>query len=315
MRYSMLVLFLCLLLAACIPQNTITSKIPHERYTEAVKTVAVQLTQNARLTPSVTPTETPQPTATITNTPEPTPTVPTPTATWHFEEKGEIITPILVYYHIADDASEIPGQDAGSQYMLPKDEFQQQLAEIKQRGYESIPITVLTNAMLFGTEMPQRPIVFTFDSTAEVTYNNAFLLMQEAGFTGTIFLTVNQIGQENMLTVAQINEMIAAGWQIGSSGMNGYNLTSDHSLLSDEISGSRLALQELFDTSVTVFAYPYGRTDDVILPRVSAWGYEAAVGLNWYDAPQHNAGNIYYLSRYEVLAAENHNDLLEYLPW
>ena len=96
--------------------------------------------------------------------------------------------------------------------------------------------------------------------------------------------------------------------QIGSRGYNGYDLTSDYSYLSDEISGSRLQLEELFGTSVKVFAYPYGRTDDVILQRISPWGYSAAVGTTWYQVIEHTSMNLFYLARFEVKGSWTLND-------
>lgn len=304
-----------LLLTGCFSQNQSFAQIPHERYTEAVKTVAVQLTKNAVLTPSITPTNTPEPTSTITSTPEPSPTVPTPTATWYFHEKGEILAPILVYYHIASSLSDNPEYDPENPNNLSPEIFQQQLASFKAKGYETIPVSLLVDAILFGAEIPQRPLLITFDVTSAGIYNHAFPILQEAGYTGILFLTVNQIGQEGMLTAAQIEEMITAGWEIGSRGMNGYNLTANYDFLSNEIFGSKTQLEEMFDVEVRVFAYPYGRTDDIILPRVSAWGYQAAMGLTWYENSKHSDQNIFYLSRFEVLNSENIDSVLENLPW
>jgi peptidoglycan/xylan/chitin deacetylase (PgdA/CDA1 family) len=315
MRRFLLLFVTVILLSACLPQKTQISEIPHERYTQAAKTVFVQLTQNALLTPSVTPTNTPEPTATITNTPSPSPTIPTQTPTWSFQEKGEIVAPILVYYNISKGPEDDPDYDPESQYTITPEVFQQQLMALKSKGYESIPVSLLTDAILFGTVIPHRPILITFDSTTEGIYNNAFPIMQEIGFIGLLFLTVNQINQEGMLTEGQITEMISAGWQIGSRGMNGYNLTSNYDYLSYEISGSKSSLEEMFGVPVTVFAYPYGKTDDMITPRVSSWGYQAAMGLTWYQNSKHTNQSLFYMSRFEVLNGEEVDQILADLPW
>jgi peptidoglycan/xylan/chitin deacetylase (PgdA/CDA1 family) len=139
--------------------------------------------------------------------------------------------------------------------------------------------------------------------------------MQAADFNALLFLTVNQIGKEGMLTKDQISEIISAGWQIGSRGMNGYNLTANYDFLSNEIAGSKSALEEMFGVPINVFAYPYGRTDDIITPRVSAWGYQAAMGLTWYQNSKHSDQNLFYLSRFEVLNGESIEQILADLPW
>ena len=314
MKKLLFLTIIAVLLTACLPQTRVAD-IPHERYTEVVKTVAVQLTKNALLTPSVTPTETPEPTPTITNTPEPTATVPSPTPTWAYHDKGEITAPILVYYNIAGSTADNPGYDPAAQNNVAPDLFRQHISALRQTGYETISMTRLINAILFGAELPEHPIVITFDANSEGIYTQAFPIMKEFGFVGNLFLTANQINQEGMLTVDEIKELMDAGWVVGSRGMNGYDLTSDYNLLSDEVAGSKAALEEKLDTTITLFAYPFGRADDIIFPRVAAWGYEAAVGLSWYRTSKHSDQTIFYLSRYEVLNGETIEQVFTDLPW
>ena len=313
MRRITLTILLGLVLAGCAGQN-IPTGVPHERYTEAVKTVVFQLTQNALLTPSVTPTSTPEPTSTITLTPEPSPTVPSPTATWSYHTRGTIEAPILVYYHIADEASDYAGFNPEAVDQISPSVLQQHMTALREKGYVSITMDTLINTLLYGSEMPAKPIVITFDSTSEGIYSKAFPVLQAQGYIGMMFLTVQDIGKEGMLTVDQIKEMIQAGWGVGSHGMYGRDLTADHSTISEEISTSRLQLEELLGVPVTVFSYPYGRTDDVILTRISTWGYTAAVGLHWYDSTTHSTDYIYYLSRIEIRNDGSADGIISNLP-
>ncbi len=314
MKQIIVILLIALVATACLPQMQVTS-IPHEMYTEAAKTVAVQLTANALLTPSVTPTFTPEPTATHTATPEPSPTVPSPTPTWQYQDRGEVQTPILVYYNIADDLSDNPNYTSNATNNISVMHFEQQMVTLRDNGYVTIPISLLINTMLFGGDIPSRPVIITFDATSQGIYTKAFPLMRQLGFVGNIFVAYNEIGQEGMLTVSMIKEMMDAGWVIGSRGMNGYDLTAGFANISDEISGSRLKLTELLGTEITIFAYPYGRADDIVFPRVSEWGYDAALGLTWYVNSKHNSDNIYYLARFEVLKGETLEQIFADLPW
>ena len=273
---------------------------PSLKYTEAVKTVSIQLTNQALLTPSATVTFTPEPTATMTSTPEPSPTVPSPTPTWEYNEAGSVRAPILVYYHVADDQTDNPTYDSGNDNNVSSATFAEQMVYLSDNGFSAVPVSLLVQAITEGANIPMKPVAITFDGGTSGIYTKAFPIMNELGFTGTLFITINYLDQPGYLTSAQVKEMIAAGWEIGSRGYNGYDLTSDYTYLSDEISGSRLALEELFGTSVSVFAYPYGRTDDVILQRISPWGYSAAVGTSWYQVNEHTTLNLYYLSRFEV---------------
>ena len=314
MKQIFVILIIALLLTACIPQLQVTN-IPHELYTEMAKTVAVQLTANALLTPSVTPTATPEPTATATATPEPSPTVPSPTPTWLYQDRGEVQVPILVYYNIADDMKDNPSYSADAVNNISPVHFEQQMTALRDNGYVTIPVSLLMNTMLFGGDIPSKPIIITFDVTSQGIYTKAFPVMQQLGFVGNIFVAYNEIGQQGMLTVSMIKEMMEAGWNVGSRGMNGYDLTAGFANISDEISGSRLKLGELLGTEITIFAYPYGRSDDIIFPRVSEWGYKAALGLTWYTNSKHSSQNIYYLARFEVLNGETLAQIFADLPW
>lgn len=313
MRRIFLAILLGFILAGCAG-NELPSSIPHEKYTEAAKTVSVQLTQSFLKTPSATPTSTPEPTATITLTPEPSPTQPSPTATWAYHTRGSVDAPILAYYHIADDASDYPAYDAEAVDQLSSAKLGQHMQELREKGYDSVTTEAMINTLLYGAELPAKPILITFDSTAAGIYQKAFPVLQSAGYVGNVYVTVSKIGQEGMLTADQLKELLAAGWGIGSHGMYGNDLTANHDTISEEISGSRLKLEELLGAPVTIFSYPFGRTDDIILSRISTWGYQAALGLHWYDTTTHTTDYLFYLSRLEMRNNEAGDETIADLP-
>jgi peptidoglycan/xylan/chitin deacetylase (PgdA/CDA1 family) len=301
MRRLLTPILLLLMLAGCIPQpQPETGNIPHERYTEAAGTVAVQLTKNFLLTPSVTPTFTPEPTGTATLTPEPSPTLPSPTATYAYHMRGAVDAPILVYYTIADDAADTANFNAEAADQLSSAALQAHLAILREKGYDTITVETLINTLIFGGELPEKPLVITFDSTAAGIYTRAFPALQAAGYTGNVYVTVADIGQTGMLTADQLKELLAAGWSVGSHGMYGRDLTADHNTIGEELSTSRVRLEEMLGAPVTIFSYPFGRTDDVILSRIGQWGYTGALGLHWYDTTEHSVDYLFYLSRIEV---------------
>lgn len=310
-------LVICLtvaLIAGCIPEAE-EEVHPNDIYTEVAKTVVMQLTQQAELIPTSTVTMTLEPTATSTNTPEPTPTVPTSTPTWSYNLPGAIKVSILAYNHIADDVTDNLYYEAGDEINISSQTFQQQMTILKEAGYSAIPISLIVKAIKTGVEIPPQPIAITFDVMSTGIYKNAFPILKELDFIATLFVTFNHLDVDGMITTVKLEEMMDAGWEIGSRGMNGYDLTNDYSLLSNEISGSRLALEEKFGIPITLFAYPYGRSDDMIFERVVSWGYEAAVGYTWYESPEHTDLNLYYLSRYVINKGYSVEKFVSFLPW
>jgi peptidoglycan/xylan/chitin deacetylase (PgdA/CDA1 family) len=294
-----LILILLVLFASGCATLTNTPSDPYTKYTEAVKTVAVQLTQAALLTPSITPSMTPQPTGTSTSTPEPTPTVPTPTPTWAFVSSGIIQAPILAY----------------TSNGIPAEAFQQQVDALKASGYQSISLSLLAKALQIGAELPDRPVVFTFDSMSEDCYSQDLPIMQQAGYTGTLFLTAAKLDTPGNLSSSQVQEMIQAGWEIGSSGMYGGDLTANGANLTDEVLNSRQKLEDDFGIPTVLFAYPNGSANDTILDKVITAGYDAAVTYSWYKDSKHSSLNIYLLSRITVADDWTLDEFMNQLPW
>lgn len=307
--YFCLVIFI--LLTGCTPEpNTETGIDAQLIYTEAAATVQAQVTEAALLTPSATATLTPEPTSTITSTPEPT---VTPTEAWIYNPPGKVEAPILLYNHISDDLEDNPYFQWESAVDIPSDTFRQQMAVLKEAGYTAIPMQLLVTALNEGVDLPPRPVAITFDANTKGIYRKAFPIMQEMGFVGTVFIVVNHLDGNGMISTAEVKEMLAAGWEVGSKGLNCVDLTENYDKLSEEISSSRLILEEKFGTPVVVFSYPFGKIDEGVASRVANWGYQGAVGLA--KAYEHTPATRYYLARYEIRNGWTIEEYVSILPW
>jgi peptidoglycan/xylan/chitin deacetylase (PgdA/CDA1 family) len=73
---------------------------------------------------------------------------------------------------------------------------------------------------------------------------------------------------------AQLRELAAAGWEIGSHGL-------EHDVLVDssEFEESRTTLEDAVGVRVRSFAFPYGVVPPNATPTLRAAGYEAACAL------------------------------------
>lgn len=308
---SMLALFVVLVvLSACSPkaEPMDTNAI----YTEAAKTVAVQFTEAAAKIPTATPappTATAEPTATSappTATTEPT---PAPTEAWTFHAPGPVIAPVLLYNSVADSVEDDPNYQWESNFNIATNDFYMQMLTLKEAGYTAVPISLIVKAIREGAELPPKPVAITFDIGRQTIYTKAFPIMQEMGFIGNAFIPSNYLDGGGMLTTEQTKELIAAGWEIGSNGMNHTDLTT-YQNLGDEISNSRLALQEKLGVEITTFAY-VGNPDTQIINRVVEWGYAGAVGL--LQTTEHPAP--FLIGRFEMTNDRSLEDFANILPW
>ena len=180
-------------------------------------------------------------------------------------------------------------------------------------GYNSIPMSLLLEALIYGAELPPRPFVISFDDGHSSVYENAFPIMQEYGFTGVFYIVSNRLEADGFVNADQLKEMAAAGWEIGSHSQSHIDLPSNHEVAHAQIRGSKLTLEDVLGVDVQTFAYPYGTIDSYIAQKVQEYGYQAGVGLgkSW----KHTMRNLYYLERIEIYGHYTLADLTARLPW
>ncbi len=257
------------------------------------------LTPTASRTPTVTRTPRHSPTPSSSPTPE-----NTPTPAWDFHPAGELTAPVLLYHHVNDQESNL--------YTVTTTDFRNQMKVLAERGYTTIPISLLVRALRDGAPLPPKPLVITFDDGNRDVYTRAYPILQEFGFTASVYLVVNYLERgESILSHEQIDELLAAGWEFGSHSMSHTELTRDYGNLWYEVSRSRYELEEYLGTDVITFAYPYGVMDAVVQRSVRET-FEAGLGLG--SSSLHTPDSLYYLSRIEVRRTTSLADFKSLIP-
>ena len=268
--------------------------------------------------PSATAEPTVTPLATKTRTPQPAPTPielgqavtatlsPTATATPALTVKGpgSITCPILLYHHI--QAADVPND-----YYVTPEKFRAQMQALKDWGYTPIPISLLVKAINFGAPLPDRPVVISFDDGDTTVYTTAFPIMQEFGFVGVNYLVGNRLNIDGFISTAQVKELIAAGWEVGSHSMTHADLAQSTEV-GWELSQSKADIEKALDVKVETFAYPFGSQSERILNKVSKV-YTSGVGLGIFM--DQKPDNIYYLWRRPVYYGADMAAFASYVPW
>ena len=255
--------------------------------------MTITLTSEPSLTPSST--ASPTPTATVT---------PAVTATWAVHPAKQVTAPILLYHHIAvkDD-----------RYYISPDVFRQQMETLVSLGYTGITVPQLVEVLQHGGELPERPVVITFDDGDLDVYQNAYPILQDLGLVATFYVVGTRLNSEDVISVDQLKEMTGAGWAVGCHSMTHIDLTLNHDALTYEAGNCKSLLEKEVGVPVVTFAYPYGTMDEFVAGKVAKYGYTSAVGLG--TSSNHTWGTLYYLSRLEV---QNSYDLAAFkalLPW
>lgn len=257
----------------------------------------ITVTSIKETTPTSAPptvTQTIPPTSTVTSTPlPPTPTTTnTPTPKLVYNEAGQIVAPILLYHHVE-------GQEFNNRYTVSIPDFRVQMEALSEMGYTTISLSLFLDALLDGADLPEKPILISFDDGHRSVYENAFPIMKEFNFTGVFYIVANRLGGvENFVDVKELNEMMDAGWDVGSHGFSHIDLTQAHDSVAKEIGESKSRLSNALSTQILTFAYPFGTIDPFLAQKVNDYGYRAGMGLGTNIV--HTWRNLFYLERIEI---------------
>jgi len=181
------------------------------------------------------------------------------------------------------------------------------------RGYRTISVEQLTQAIRFGAELPNKPILLTFDDGSETVYAEALPVMRIYGFTGAAYIVYNYIGTARYMDKDEIRALYEAGWEIGSHSLSHRDLTTHPAAQEEEIVNSRQKLESYLGVPIHSFAYPFGAYNDASLKFVKSAGYTSAMGLG--DESVQGTGNIFYLDRQSVIAETTLEEFANLLPW
>ena len=191
--------------------------------------------------------------------------------------------PILMYHHIQTDSLVL------SRFAVSLRSFQRQIGWLTQKGYETISLEQLGSVIQGQETLPRKPVIITFDDGYQSVWDHAKPILDQSGFTATVFLVSQAIGKRNIWDLPKSNPILPCmdeatcrrllddGWQIGSHGLNHLRLSDlAPKALNEEIAGSKKVLEQLFDCEITTFCYPHGAWNKRVQEIVKRAGYQMA---------------------------------------
>ena len=156
-----------------------------------------------------------------------------------------------------------------------------QMKHLAQSGYQSLTLSEAAKSIREKKPFPEKGFVMTFDDGYENNYTQAFPIVQEFGFKGTVFLVSDScekswsdhgaIEERPMLSWAEISEMHRYGIEFGAHTSTHPDLTRIPIEQAErEIVDSKTSIQDRLGAEVTTFAYPYGKFNAQIKSVVSS---------------------------------------------
>ena len=130
----------------------------------------------------------------------------------HFHPAQGVL--VLEYHHIADRVDDPEGALV-ERYYVPTEDFAAQLDYLKAEGYETITMLEFSKAAKGKGNLPEKPVIVTFDDGYEDNYTQALPLLEERGMKGEVYVVTNFIGKKGYLTWDELRDMQQRGIEIG----------------------------------------------------------------------------------------------------
>ena len=96
--------------------------------------------------------------------------------------------PVLMWHNLAEESS--------GDMTISVDTFRAQIEALHEAGFKTVSLQQLYDYVHFGTELPGKPIVLTFDDGYFSNYEYAFPILQEYDMQATIFAIGVSVGKD-----------------------------------------------------------------------------------------------------------------------
>lgn len=186
--------------------------------------------------------------------------------------------PILCYHQIRDWKPS--DSKVSKDYIIPIATFKAHMKMLADSGYHTILPDQLYDYLNYGTKLPSKPIMLTFDDTDLDQFTIAAPTMKQYGFKGVFFIMTVSLGRKNYMSKDQVKQLSDAGHVIGSHTWDHHNVKkyqgNDWMI---QIDKPTKQLQEITGKPIKYFAYPFGLWNPQAIPELKKRGFIAAFQL------------------------------------
>ncbi len=216
------------------------------------------------------------------------------------ETSQKIQLPVLMYHNIQDDSKLPPGDKIAYGLSVSPEAFENQLQYLQENEYNTITSLELYRHVYLGEDLPEKPIMLTFDDGFKNNYENAFPLLQKYDMEGEFAIITGMVGMGDFMDWQQIMEMSQAGMgfsshthfhctlaatyetiiPIGQEASDcpdfSYGGTLNTLQIKNELMKSRESLEENLGQPVISLVYPFGKYNPQVVEIAEEAGYRFA---------------------------------------
>ncbi|RBW49878.1 polysaccharide deacetylase family protein [Marinobacter sp. F3R11] len=181
---------------------------------------------------------------------------------------------VLQYHHISDAT---PPSTSTSVSL-----FQAQLDMIRELDINVVDLTTATERIFSGKQPTGQYVAITFDDAYESVYKQAANILRERSLPYTIFVDTAAVGSPGYMTWEQLRELEerdGAGIANHSAGHGHLVKKPDETetdwkhRITQSLDTAQATLEKQIETSLPLFAYPYGEFDEALEAEISKRGW------------------------------------------
>jgi peptidoglycan/xylan/chitin deacetylase (PgdA/CDA1 family) len=187
--------------------------------------------------------------------------------------------PVLCYHHIRNfKAGE---SESMKSYSVTPEGFAAQMKALYDSGYHTILPDQLYDYLVHNGNLPNKPVIISFDDTDGEQYSIGAAEMNKYGFKGVFFIMTISMNRPRYMSKEQLKNLSDSGHVIASH-------TWDHHMVTKytgddwdiQLLKPKSQLEAITGKPVKYFAYPFGLWNAAAIPELKSRGYQMAFILS-----------------------------------
>lgn len=211
--------------------------------------------------------------------------------------------PILVYHSIGPKTTKIESK-MQLHYRVTTENFEKQMQYLKDNNFTPITFAQLVDHLNYGTSIPEKAVVITFDDGWKNQYTYAVPILKKYGFTATFFI-ISKTRSGGYMTWDELKDLVTHHFEIASHTERHAKLGGDitDALLQQEVVGSKQELEKQLGVTVATIAYPYYSQSERARKAIADAGYLGA-RAGWAKF-KNSTDHVFELVSQEVVSNPN----------
>jgi len=225
---------------------------------------------------------------------------------------GKTPVKVLIYHRVAGD-KEIRRNYS---WNVTPAQLRSHLSLLDKWGFTCISFEDYSLILNGKLTLPKKPIILTFDDGYTDVHESVLPCVRDFGAKATIFALGDRNIRTNkwdepmgvlgasLMSDDQIVDLHRNGFEIGSHSMTHKNLSRvSREEAWEEIVKSKDALENLVQSPIRCFAYPFGANNEELKTMVQACGYEYGCGV--FSGPPRFTSDLFDIRRIPITSTTN----------